>query len=223
MYAASTCESCSIGQHQDQPGSTACDACVLGEHSALQGQSECAICPAGTYSVTHASAMCASCSSDPGLTCESNGLVVVEEDYWAWSSPYQSPSMPHVTNGIQLKTVPCIKGRCEGGNGYGTERYQPCGLNRNQQLNNTLCGLCDEARGFSELGTACISMSLKIHTSMRSCHNHPHTCMIIECDKPQAGMIFAALLCTIGVVFILHLTAQTGSGLPPIFFYFGMI
>lgn len=47
--------------------------------------------------------------------------------------------------------------------------------------------------------------------------------MWIECDHPESGMILGAILCIFALVFVLHLVAQSESGLPAIFFYFGMM
>jgi hypothetical protein len=65
-------------------------------------------------------------------------------------------------------------------------------------LDNILCGRCNTSAGYSEFGSLCI-----------------------KCDHPQGAMIFVVILCIFALVFILHLVAQTESGLPAIFFYFG--
>jgi uncharacterized membrane protein len=47
--------------------------------------------------------------------------------------------------------------------------------------------------------------------------------MSIECNEPVPAMIVLVIVIIFVLVLILHFVSQTKSGLPPIFFYFGIL
>jgi hypothetical protein len=61
-----------------------------------------------------------------------------------------------------------------------------------------MCGKC--LSGYTDFGQSCI-----------------------ECNQIRPDMICLVVLVIFALVMVLHLLAQTASGLPSIFFYFGMI
>lgn len=151
----------------------------------------------------------------------------------------------------RLVTKPCVRGRCIGGE-YGTPSFKPCGNyyytplhysdnghqamvvpmvlyvngppigeNRLQWLNNTLCGHC--LPDHTEIGSTCHSKHRRtpLYCVSRNAIIIAVPCYI-ECESPMAGMIILTVVIVLSLVTTLHVFAQSKSGLPSIFFYFGI-
>jgi hypothetical protein len=185
-----------MGSYQTNSLSTRCDLCSVGQHQPGVGQTTCFTCTSSSYTIEEGASRCAECNND-GLLCE-GGRVRVKSDYWSWSESYITISGNLTLINQRLHTVPCARGRCHGGDyDLHSSKFQPCADDRNQSLNNIMCGACRD--GYTEFGSS-------------SC---------VECRETYPERVFLLLLGIVGMVITLHILAQTASGLPSIFFYFG--
>jgi hypothetical protein len=91
------------------------------------------------------------------------------------------------------------------------------GMDRNQSLTNVLCGACRD--GYIEYGSLCSSK----HSSCSFTIHFAHLVLLsfliqflsqqIECEETHGGMIFLIVVLIFVMVIILHVLAQTASGL----------
>jgi hypothetical protein len=195
-----TCTLCSSGQYQPKPAQSSCLPCAIGQAQELRGQSKCISCVTGSYTLVEGSRTCASCQGRSGLMC-TGGRVNVDEGYYGWIVSVEETSNSSssvVGYRFELRTSVCGGGsRCKGGD-WSSNDYTPCTRDRNQSLTNVLCGRCRDH--YIEFGSTCV-----------------------ECTKTDAGLLVLVIMFLFLVTSILHVVAQSTSGLPSIFFYFGIL
>jgi hypothetical protein len=216
---------CGIGYYQSLSRQLNCSRCDIGTYSTLMGQQECLSCPLRQYTVSDGSTSCIECSN--GLLCQDGGAEALP-GYWAWLvNQTLSPSNNNVTI-LRFEAIKCLRDRCKGGPIVHNKHHKAhqCGDDRDQSIDNILCARCENDH-YTEWGpsNSCVGMyhiisypayrRLTFITSQLSVFN-----MVIECESNQGGLIFVMILSSFIFVFVLHILAQSTSGLPSIFFYF---
>jgi hypothetical protein len=151
---SSTQQQCSRGRYAAGYGNNKCRACQAGEIAASTGSASCTPC-GSAYSIDEGNSVCQSCIN--GAIC-TNGGIKIEEGYWVYivnTTNHYDDNTTHVIN-RRLVTVPCVRGRCRGGEYDGSNEYEACTNYRDQSSTNVMCALCEPQ--YTEFGDTCISM-----------------------------------------------------------------